>query len=210
MAANKQLLLLPGDGIGPEVMRQVAPRHRLDGRRRGARPSRSSDGLVGGCAYDHHGAPLTDETMAAAMRADAVLLGAVGGPKWDGRGFDKRPERGLLRLRKEMGLFANLRPAHLLRRAGRCLVPEARGGRGPRHHDRARADRRRLFRRAARHRGPCQTAAAAASTPRSTPRREIERVARVAFELARGARTSVCLGREVQRDGDAACSGARW
>jgi 3-isopropylmalate dehydrogenase len=67
--------------------------------------------LVGGCAIDKHGVPLTDETMAKAMEVDAVLLGAVGGPKWDSLPFEIKPERGLLRLRKEMGLFANLRPA---------------------------------------------------------------------------------------------------
>ncbi len=69
------------------------------------------EGLVGGCAYDAHGVPLTDETMARALSADAVLLGAVGGPKWDSLPFEKKPERGLLRLRKDMELFANLRPA---------------------------------------------------------------------------------------------------
>src|SRR5260221_7763168 len=110
MAANKQLLILAGDGIGPEVMRQVErvadwfSRHR-------ALSFDLSHGLVGGCAIDAHGVPLADETMAAAMRADAVLLGAVGGPKWDGLPFAVKPERGLLRLRKEMELFANLRPA---------------------------------------------------------------------------------------------------
>ncbi|WP_407658104.1 3-isopropylmalate dehydrogenase [Hypericibacter terrae] len=70
-----------------------------------------SQGLVGGCSYDKHGTPLTDATMGEAMGADAVLLGAVGGPKWDSLPFDKKPERGLLRLRKDMELFANLRPA---------------------------------------------------------------------------------------------------
>src|SRR5260221_13958720 len=110
MAANKQLLILAGDGIGPEVMRQVErvadwfSRHR-------ALSFDLSHGLVGGCAIDAHGVPLADETMAAAMRADAVLLGAVGGPKWDGLPFAVKPERGLLRLRKDMELFANLRPA---------------------------------------------------------------------------------------------------
>ena len=71
----------------------------------------TSEGLVGGCAYDAEGAPISDETMARAQEADAVLFGAVGGPKWDALPFAVRPERGLLRLRKEMGLFANLRPA---------------------------------------------------------------------------------------------------
>jgi 3-isopropylmalate dehydrogenase len=70
-----------------------------------------SEGLVGGCSYDKYGTPLTDKTMADAMEADAVLLGAVGGPKWDNLPFADKPERGLLRLRKDMALFANLRPA---------------------------------------------------------------------------------------------------
>src|SRR5205807_8173188 len=110
MAANKQLLILAGDGIGPEVMRQVERVADWYSRRR-ALSFDLNHGLVGGCAYDRYGVPLADETMAAAMRADAVLLGAVGGPKWDGLPFAVKPERGLLRLRKEMELFANLRPA---------------------------------------------------------------------------------------------------
>ncbi len=69
------------------------------------------EGLVGGCSLDKHGVPLTDAVMDQAMNADAVLLGAVGGPKWDNLPFEKKPERGLLRLRKDMELFANLRPA---------------------------------------------------------------------------------------------------
>ncbi|MHB1218594.1 MAG: 3-isopropylmalate dehydrogenase [Alphaproteobacteria bacterium] len=110
MAANRKLLMLPGDGIGPEVMGEV--RNVLDwlaAKRTVAFDV--SEGLVGGSAIDKHGVPLTDETMADAMGVDAVLLGAVGGPKWDSLPFEKKPERGLLRLRKEMELFANLRPA---------------------------------------------------------------------------------------------------
>jgi len=70
-----------------------------------------SEDLVGGCAFDKHGTPLTEETMKRALEADAVLFGAVGGPKWDNLPFAQKPERGLLRLRKDMDLFANLRPA---------------------------------------------------------------------------------------------------
>lgn len=66
---------------------------------------------MGGCSYDAYGTPLTDETMARAQLVDAVLLGAVGGPKYDALDFSVKPERGLLRLRKEMDLFSNLRPA---------------------------------------------------------------------------------------------------
>jgi 3-isopropylmalate dehydrogenase len=110
VAANKKLLILAGDGIGPEVMQQVERVLDWYARRR-AIGFDVSQGLVGGCSYDKHGTPLTDATMGDAMGADAVLLGAVGGPKWDSLSFDKKPERGLLRLRKDMELFANLRPA---------------------------------------------------------------------------------------------------
>ena len=110
MPANRKLLLLPGDGIGPEVMRQVGRVLDWFDRRRIASFEVSED-LVGGCAYDKFGTPLTDATMARALEADAVLLGAVGGPKWDALPFAAKPERGLLRLRKDMDLFANLRPA---------------------------------------------------------------------------------------------------
>jgi 3-isopropylmalate dehydrogenase len=108
--ANPSLLILPGDGIGPEVMAEV--RHVIDwlAAKRGIRFD-VSEGLVGGAAYDVHGVPLSDATMEQALAADAVLLGAVGGPKYDVLDFSVKPERGLLRLRKEMDLFSNLRPA---------------------------------------------------------------------------------------------------
>ena len=110
MAANKKLLILPGDGIGPEVMGEV--KRVIDWMDKHRTVSFDiTEGLVGGSAYDAHGTPLTDETMADAMGVDAVLLGAVGGPKWETLPFEVQPERGLLRLRKEMELFANLRPA---------------------------------------------------------------------------------------------------
>ncbi|MFO7856356.1 MAG: 3-isopropylmalate dehydrogenase [Paracoccaceae bacterium] len=104
------LLILPGDGIGPEVMDEVRKVVDWFGAQRGLAFDVSED-LVGGCAYDLHGAPLADATMEKAQAADAVLLGAVGGPKWDKLDFSVKPERGLLRLRKEMDLYANLRPA---------------------------------------------------------------------------------------------------
>jgi 3-isopropylmalate dehydrogenase len=110
MAANRKVLVLAGDGIGPEVMRQVRRVADWMAKRRSLSFD-LSDGLVGGVAYEAHGTPLSDETMQDAIDADAVLLGAVGGPKWDNLPFDKKPERGLLRLRKDMELFANLRPA---------------------------------------------------------------------------------------------------
>ena len=107
---NPTLLILPGDGIGPEVMAEVRKVIDWFGARRDLGFDVSED-LVGGAAYDAHGVPLHDDTMAHAQEVDAVLLGAVGGPKYDDLDFSVKPERGLLRLRKEMDLFANLRPA---------------------------------------------------------------------------------------------------
>ncbi|MBK5925095.1 3-isopropylmalate dehydrogenase [Rhodovulum sulfidophilum] len=107
---NNTLLILPGDGIGPEVMAEVTRIIDWFGDKRGLKFDVTED-LVGGAAYDAHGKPLSDATMAKAQEVDAVLLGAVGGPKYDTLDFSLKPERGLLRLRKEMDLFANLRPA---------------------------------------------------------------------------------------------------
>ncbi|MEI4197564.1 3-isopropylmalate dehydrogenase [Roseovarius sp. E0-M6] len=107
---NPSLLILPGDGIGPEVMAEVRKVIEWFGAKRDLAFDLDED-LVGGSAYDKHGVPLADETMARAQEVDAVLLGAVGGPKYDDLDFSVKPERGLLRLRKEMDLFANLRPA---------------------------------------------------------------------------------------------------
>jgi len=105
-----KLLLLPGDGIGPEVMAEV---ERLIGWINGQGLARftTETGLVGGASYDADKVAITDATMALAQASDAVLFGAVGGPKWDSVPYDVRPEAGLLRLRKDLGLFANLRPA---------------------------------------------------------------------------------------------------
>lgn len=105
-----KLLLLPGDGIGPEVMSQV---ERVADwfSKAGLVHFETEKGLVGGSAYDAHGKAISESDMALAMSADAVLFGAVGGPKWDGVPYDVRPEAGLLRLRKDLKLFANLRPA---------------------------------------------------------------------------------------------------
>ncbi|NOU06593.1 MAG: 3-isopropylmalate dehydrogenase [Hyphomicrobiaceae bacterium] len=104
------LLLLPGDGIGPEVMAEVE-RVVAFFNKKGKVNFKTETALVGGAAYDASGVPVTDETVAKAMAADAVIFGAVGGPKWDKVPYDKRPEAGLLRLRKDLDLFANLRPA---------------------------------------------------------------------------------------------------
>jgi 3-isopropylmalate dehydrogenase len=113
MASNKKLLVLPGDGIGPEVMREVRRVVEWMGRRRAVTFDIGED-LVGGAAIDARGVPITEETVARAREADAVLFGAVGGPKWDQLGFDRRPELAILTLRRELGLFANLRPAIVL------------------------------------------------------------------------------------------------
>jgi len=104
------LLLLPGDGIGPEVMAEV---ERLVAffNKKGRARFETEMALVGGAAIDKHGTPLTEDTLARARAADAVVFGAVGGPKWDKVPYEIRPEAGLLRLRKELDLFANLRPA---------------------------------------------------------------------------------------------------
>ena len=110
MSDTKKILVLPGDGIGPEVMHQVRRVADWLAKKRGFDVN-FEEGLIGGAAIDVHGTPLSDDTLAAAIDADAVLLGAVGGPQWDDLPFDQKPERGLLKIRKEMGLFANLRPA---------------------------------------------------------------------------------------------------
>jgi 3-isopropylmalate dehydrogenase len=105
-----KLLLMPGDGIGVEAMQEVekiiATFNRIS-----SHSFETESDLVGGAAIDVHGVPVTDEAMAKAMAADAVIFGAVGGPKWDDVAYEVRPEAGLLRLRKDLGLFANLRPA---------------------------------------------------------------------------------------------------
>jgi 3-isopropylmalate dehydrogenase len=108
--STNTLLILPGDGIGQEVMAEVRKVIDWYGDKRGVSFDVSED-LVGGAAYEKYGTPLHDDTMARAQEVDAVLLGAVGGPKYDNLDFSVKPERGLLRLRKEMDLFANLRPA---------------------------------------------------------------------------------------------------
>lgn len=110
MASSASLLLLPGDGIGPEVMDEVrkiikwlSANHDLD--------FEITNDDIGGTAYDRYGTPLADSTLQTASEVDAIVMGSVGGPKWDGVKRELRPEAGLLRLRKELDLFANLRPA---------------------------------------------------------------------------------------------------
>ncbi len=108
--ASRKIFLLPGDGIGPEATAEVS---KLIGWMNASVGSgfEVEEGLVGGAAYDAHGEAISDADMEKALAADAVLFGAVGGPKWDDVPYEARPEAGLLRLRKDMELFANLRPA---------------------------------------------------------------------------------------------------
>ena len=181
--ADKSLLILPGDGVGPEVMREVRRIIVWMDRRRGIRFDLTDD-LVGGASIDQRGAPITDETIEHAMAADAVLFGAVGGPKWDQLGFDRRPEISILRLRQELGLFANLRPEIVLeplvdastlrpevvRGLDLMIVRESTGGiyfGTPRGIERLPDGQERGF------------------NTESYSTHEIERVARVAFDLAR-------------------------
>ena len=107
---TKKLFLLPGDGIGTEVMAEVDLLIKWFNQR-GITNFETESGLVGGAAYDAHGKSISDSDMDLAMAADAVIFGAVGGPQWDDVPYDNRPEAGLLRLRKDLELFANLRPA---------------------------------------------------------------------------------------------------
>src|SRR6201995_936122 len=190
MPANKKLLVLPGDGIGPEVIREV--RRVIDwmDRRRMVTFDVAED-HVGGSAIDTYGTPITNDTMQKAMAADAILFGSVGGPKWDKLGFQLRPEIAILRLRKELDLFANLRPATVLeplvdastlkpevvRGLDIMIVRESTGGiyfGEPRGVESLPDGSKRGF-----------------DTETYTTE-EIERVARVAFELARKRQNRVC------------------
>src|SRR5689334_1063051 len=107
---TKKIIALAGDGIGPEVMAEAVRILSWFGRNAGAR-FEVAEGGIGGCSIDKYGVPLSDAVLQKCREADAVLLGAVGGPKWDKVDYAIRPEAGLLKLRKELGLFANLRPA---------------------------------------------------------------------------------------------------
>ena len=182
---KQTLLLLPGDGIGPEVIgeaRRIAELLVSD--------IRIEEGLVGGASLDAYGVPLADATLEQARKANAVLLGAVGGPKWNGVARDKRPEAGLLALRRGLDVFANLRPAFCfpalvdassLKRdrvegLDLMIVRELTGGvyfGQPRGIDETGGLRRGYD-------------TAIYTHP------EIERVARVAFDIARGRKSRVC------------------
>ena len=107
---KRKILLLPGDGIGPEVIGEVKKIIKWFNDKKSLDFEIDED-LAGGCSYDKHGTPITDEVFYKALESEVVMLGAVGGPKWDDLDFSKKPERALLKLRKELKLFANLRPA---------------------------------------------------------------------------------------------------
>ena len=107
---KRKILLLPGDGIGPEVINEVKKVIKWLNTKRSLDFQIDED-LVGGVSYDKYGTPITDEVFYKALESEVVMLGAVGGPKWDNIEFSKKPERALLKLRKELKLFANLRPA---------------------------------------------------------------------------------------------------
>jgi 3-isopropylmalate dehydrogenase len=190
MTAQWKLLVLPGDGIGPEVTAQAVRLLKYLETVRDVRVVLEY-GLAGGCAIDAYGTPLLDETMELARRSDAVLFGAVGGPKWEKLGFGLRPEIAILRLRKELNLFANLRPAtmfdpliaastlkpEIVRGLDLMIVRECAGGLyfgQPRGIETTADGNKRGFN----------------TESYSTP--EIERVGRVAFELARQRQNKVC------------------
>ena len=190
MSANKKLLLMPGDGIGPEVMEQA--RRVLGWLRESRRVSFDiSEELVGGASIEAHGVPLTDAAMRAALDTDAVLFGAVGGPQWDNVAFDIRPEAALLRLRRELGVFANLRPAkvfgalaeasslkaELVRGLDLMIVRECIGG---------------VYFGEPRGIETLPDGGKRGVNTEVYTTMEIERVARVAFELARRRRGAVC------------------
>jgi 3-isopropylmalate dehydrogenase len=109
---NLDVMLLPGDGVGPEVVEQAVRILEAVGRKFNHQFT-FEHGLIGGCSIDQFGVSLTDETVEKCKKSSAVLMGAVGGPKWDDPSAKDRPERGLLRIRKELGVFANLRPVRV-------------------------------------------------------------------------------------------------
>ncbi len=186
--AARRILFLPGDGIGPEIMAQV--RRLVDWYNARGYGFLVEEDLVGGAAIDAHGVPLHPDTLARAREVGTVMLGAVGGPKWDHLPFERKPERGLLALRKELGLFANLRPAlvfdalveastlktEVVRGLDLLILRELTGGvyfGEPRGIEELPDGERR----------------AVDTQVYTTP--EIRRIARVAFELARGRRNRV-------------------
>lgn len=129
MSDNRKIIVLPGDGIGPEIIEQALRVLESINHTHGLNLTTQSY-MFGGASYDESGTPLTDETLAACREADAVLMGSIGGPQYDAAPREQRPERGLLRLRSELALFANLRPAILYPElaAASSLKPELVAG----------------------------------------------------------------------------------
>ncbi|MGB4100343.1 MAG: 3-isopropylmalate dehydrogenase [Alphaproteobacteria bacterium] len=186
----QNLLFLPGDGIGTEVLREARRVLEWFGARCDLK-LHITEMPIGGASYDAHGVPLTATTIAAAKTADAVFLGAVGGPKWAGVAHDKRPEAGLLGIRKAFDLFANLRPAvifdalldasslkpEIVRGLDIMIVRELVGGvyfGQPRGIEVLADGQKRGY------------------NTQTYSTHEIQRVARVAFELARARRKNLC------------------
>ncbi len=183
------IAVLPGDGIGPEVMREGLKILEAVGERYGHR-FRFNEVLVGGASIDAYGFPLTDEALSACEKSDAVYLAAVGGPKWDGLEPERRPEKALLGLRKALGLYANLRPAkvepalieastlkpEVLQGVDVLVVRELTGG---------------LYFGQPRGREPLGTGKVRVVDTLVYTTEEIERVVQVAFEAARKRRKKV-------------------
>ena len=147
--SNRNLLVLPGDGIGPEVMNEVRKVIAWMGKKRAVGFDIQED-VVGGAALDKHGVPLHDDTMKTALEADAVLFGSVGGPEVGQRRVQQEAGARPVAAAQGDGPIRQSAAGQGVRRAGRRLGAQARDRQGPRHHDHPRADRRRVFRRAAR------------------------------------------------------------
>ncbi len=184
-----KIAVLPGDGIGPEVTAEAVRVLEAAAKRFGFTVE-FAQGRIGGCAIDAAGTPLPDETVALCKASDAVLLGAVGGEKWDGLSGDRRPEAGLLGIRSALGLYANLRPAVVHRALigasplrpdilgeglDMLIVRELIGGMYFGERGRTLKD-----------------GAEAAFDTELYSRPEVERIARVAFESARARKRRVC------------------
>lgn len=199
--ARSNILVLPGDGIGPEAMAEVDKIIAWTNAQ-GLTAIETELDLVGGAAYDDHGQAISDAAMDKAMAADAVLFGAVGGPKWDDVPYDARPEAGLLRLRKDLALFANLRPAicypaladasslkpELVEGLDILIVRELTGG---------------VYFGEPKEMVTLENGEQRAVDTQVYTTHEIDRIARVAFELARTRNNQVCSmeKRNVMRSG---------
>ena len=186
---KRKILLLPGDGVGPEVVGEVKKIIEWFNKNKSL-DFEIEEGLVGGASYEKHKTPITDEVFYKALECEAVILGAVGGPKWDNLEFHKRPERALLKLRKELKLFANLRPAICFKQLVEAsslkpeiisgldimIVRELTGG---------------IYFGEPRGIVPIENGERKGTNTHTYTTNEIQRVARVAFELAKKRNNSV-------------------